>query len=241
MSTFSAVLERLLRDDGARPLVTFYDEGTGERVELSVTTYANWVAKTASLFVEELDLERGDRLLVDLPTHWLGPVFLGAAWTAGVSVVLPGSPADPGEGHVDGIVCGPDRLERLTTPTTVPVVATALLPLGVRFREALPEGVLDFGVEVFSQPDDFLPVDPPGADDEALPGRSQAGLIEAASRDELVATGGRLLTEQNPASPSGLRSFTTPLVRGGSTVWVVGASTDRLESLAATERADVTH
>ena len=49
--------------------MTFYDDATGERVELSVATYANWVAKTSSLLVEELDLERGMRLLLDLPAH----------------------------------------------------------------------------------------------------------------------------------------------------------------------------
>ena len=59
--------------------MTFYDHASGERSELSVTTYANWVAKAASLLVEEHDLERGDALCLDLPAHWLGPVFLGAA------------------------------------------------------------------------------------------------------------------------------------------------------------------
>src|SRR3954447_4422432 len=105
MTTFADLLATNLRSDPGRPLLTFYDESTGERVELSVTTYANWVAKTASLLVEEHDLERGDVLLVDLPTHWLGPVFLGAAWTAGLAVGFPGTSADPA-----AVVCGPDGL-----------------------------------------------------------------------------------------------------------------------------------
>ena len=54
------VLDGRARRDPGRPLVTWYDDATGERVELSVATYANWVAKTASLLVEEHDLERGD-------------------------------------------------------------------------------------------------------------------------------------------------------------------------------------
>ena len=82
--------------------MTFYDFATGERVELSVATYANWVAKTASLLVEEADLERGQRLLVDLPAHWLTPVFLGAAWTVGLEVVW-----DESAGAADGFVTGP--------------------------------------------------------------------------------------------------------------------------------------
>ena len=89
MTTFAPVLAELLRTEPGRPLVTYYDHATGERVELSVTTYANWVAKTASLLVEEYDLERGQGLHVDLPTHWLGPVFLGAAWTVGLVVTTP--------------------------------------------------------------------------------------------------------------------------------------------------------
>ena len=89
MTIFADVLARQLRADSSRPLITFYDEATGERVELSVTTYANWVAKAASLLVEEHGLERGQSLCVDLPIHWLGPVFLGAAWTAGLVVVGP--------------------------------------------------------------------------------------------------------------------------------------------------------
>ena len=38
-STFPALLSELLRADAGRPLVTFYDDATGERVELSVATY----------------------------------------------------------------------------------------------------------------------------------------------------------------------------------------------------------
>ena len=58
MTTFAAVLAAQLRRDPGRPLLTFYDHATDERVELSVTTYANWVAKTASLLQDELDVER---------------------------------------------------------------------------------------------------------------------------------------------------------------------------------------
>ena len=136
MPTFSDVLARRLRADPGRPLVTFYDHATGERTELSVTTYANWVAKTASLLAEECDLERGDRLLVDLPAHWLGPVVLGAAWTVGLEVVWPGSPAAD---DATAVVCGPSSLPRYADRAgDVPVVATALLPFGVRFPEPVP-------------------------------------------------------------------------------------------------------
>src|SRR5215211_7667214 len=104
---FAAVLARELRADAGHPLVTFYDDSTGERVELSVATYANWVAKTASLLQDELGLVHGDRLRVDLPTHWLAPVWLGAAWSLGLIVTPPGVPLP-----VDAVVCGPAGVEQ---------------------------------------------------------------------------------------------------------------------------------
>lgn len=228
MTTFSEVLTRQLRSDAGRPLVTFYDDATGERVELSVTTYANWVAKVASLLVEEHDLERGQSLAVDLPTHWLGPVFLGAAWTVGL-VVDDASP--------DAVVCGPAGLERWAPlADDVPVLACSLLPLGVRFAEPLPSGVHDVGVEVWSQPDAFTPWDPPTADDLALPAVTQGELWNAAAAGSLLTDGGRLLTEANPASPPGIATFTEPLVRGGSLVLVAHAEPERIEATSAAER-----
>lgn len=216
-STFPALLAELLRADAGRPLVTFYDDATGERVELSVATYANWVAKTSSLFVEELDLTRGDRLRIDLPTHWLGPVFLGTAFNVGLTVVP--------DGDADAYVCGPDGLgEYADRAAATPVVACALAPLGVRFRDPLPPDVHDFGAEVWSQPDAFLPWDPPGADDEALPGTGQAALLTPSYDALPLAEGDRLITTTNPVTPDGVATFVQPLVRGGSTVWVRNAN-----------------
>lgn len=230
MTTFATVLDRLLRADPGRPLVTFYDHGTGERTELSVTTYANWVAKTASLLAEELELERGQTLRVDLPTHWLGPVVLGAAWSVGLVVTQHDEP--------DAVVCGPAGLARWSGQADrVPVIASALHPLGMRFADPLPPGVHDLGVEVWSQPDAFLALDPPGADDLAVDGTTQGEMWDAAAARSVLRDGDRVLTEENPASPSGLSSFTEPLVRGGSVVLVAHAEPGRLEATYADERA----
>ncbi len=244
MVTFTDVLARELRADAARPLVTFYDFATGERVELSVATYANWVAKTASLLVEEADLERGQRLLVDLPAHWLTPVFLGAAWTVGLEVAW-----DEESQPADGFVTGPSGLAAYAAGAAGrPVVATALLPLGVRFGDPVPGGVTDFGVEVWGQPDAFVAWDPPTEGDAATPDWTQGEPMRAAaagtrlpSSGAALADGGRLLSEVSPASPSGLASFVEPLTRSGSTVYVVGADgaegRSRLEETYVVERA----
>ncbi|GAA1131898.1 TIGR03089 family protein [Nocardioides aquiterrae] len=240
MTTFTDVLARQLRGDSSRPLITFYDDATGERVELSVTTYANWVAKTASLLVEEHELERGQELLVDLPPHWLGPVFLGAAWTAGLVVT---GPEDAPDGQrPDAVVCGPAGLAHWAPlADEVPVLACSLLPLGVRFAEPLPPGVHDVGVEVWSQPDAFTPFDPPTADDPATGasygGASQGETWRTAAAGSLLTDGGRLLSEANPASPPGLATFTEPLVRSGSLVLVTHAGPERLDAVYAAERA----
>jgi uncharacterized protein (TIGR03089 family) len=230
-ATFAEVLAAQLRREPGRPLVTFYDHATDERVELSVTTYANWVAKVASLLVEEHELERGQTLCIDLPTHWLGPVFLGAAWTVGLVVTGPDA-ATP-----DAVVCGPAGLERWAElADDLPVLACSLLPLGVRFAEPLPAGVHDVGLEVWSQPDAFTAWDPPGPDDLAAPGVTQGELWRAAAAGSLLTDGGRLLTEANPASPPGIATFTEPLLRGGSLVLVAHAEPGRLEATSAAER-----
>ncbi|MBF4161849.1 TIGR03089 family protein [Nocardioides acrostichi] len=244
MSTFADVLAAELRREPGRPLVTFYDLATGERTELSVATYANWVAKAASLLVDEHGLERGDTLLLDLPDHWLATVFLGAAWTAGLTVALPDG---PGADSPDVIVTGPQNLDaHAPLAAQAPVLACALLPLGVRFAEPLPDGVHDVGVEVWGQPDAFSPYDPPTGDDQALSdGTSQAQLTEAAARGSLLTDGGRLLVVSGPASPPDPATLVEPLARGGSVVLVVGAPPtpgpleERVERLAADER--ITH
>ncbi len=250
MPTFAAVLSDRLRREPGRPLVTFYDDESGERVELSVTTYANWVAKAGSLLVDELGLERGDTLRVDLPAHWLTPVFLGAAWSAGL-VVTDG--IDP-----TAVVCGPDRLDHWAGDADDRVVlACSLLPLGIRFAAPVPPGVHDVGVEIWSQPDAFTPWDPPTPEDPAvewfrgsLRDASSLGssgqapeqlnhreLWEAAAAGTLVTDSGRLLVAASPASPPDLATFTEPLARGGSVVLVTRAGAERLEAIYVAEHA----
>ncbi len=233
MTTFAAILARQLRSNPGRPLVTYYDEITGERVELSVTTYANWVAKASSLLVDEHDLERGDSLRIDLPPHWLSLVFLGAAWNAGLVVTDAGSP--------DAVICGPDSLARWAPEADErPTLACSLLPLGVRFSAPLPAGVHDVGLEVWGQPDGWGPYDPPTADD---PATSWGGVettqeeLWAAAAGASLSRGDRLISETDPASPPGTASLCEPLSCGGSLVLVAHAAPDRLEAIAVAERA----
>jgi hypothetical protein len=87
---FAAVLDA----SASRPFVTYYDEGTGERSELSARSLANWVAKTHFLLTDEHGLGVGDAAHVDLPAHWISvPILLGC-WTAGLEVTTDAARAD---------------------------------------------------------------------------------------------------------------------------------------------------
>ena len=220
--TFAAALATLLRADPGRPLVTFYDDATGERVELSVATYANWVAKTAGLVQDELEVERGGLVLVDLPTHWLGAVWLGAALCLGLTVTEDPALVD----DADLVVCGPDDVATYAGHAgRVPVVALALRPLGGRFTGELAPGVTDYGAVVLAQPDAFHAYDPAQASDAAWRSRtgaavSQADLLAEASEAGVVENGGRLLTDLNPCTRAGTRTLLAPLLAGAGVVWV---------------------
>ncbi|NEC50401.1 TIGR03089 family protein, partial [Actinospica acidiphila] len=97
------LLSSALAADPGRPLVTFYDDATGERVELSVATFANWVAKTANLLQDELSVEPGDRVTLLLPAHWQTAVWLLACASVGVVADVGGDPS-----AADVVVSGPE-------------------------------------------------------------------------------------------------------------------------------------
>jgi uncharacterized protein (TIGR03089 family) len=94
VSTIASLFASAVAADPARPMLTWYDEGTGERTELSGATLANWVSKTANLLVDELGLSEGEVAVVKLPPHWQTAAIMLACWTVGLSV------ADEGNGDV---------------------------------------------------------------------------------------------------------------------------------------------
>ncbi|MGP3922216.1 TIGR03089 family protein [Streptomyces sp. 8N616] len=216
------LLRSALAADPARPLVTFYDDATGERVELSVATFANWVAKTANLLQGDLAAEPGDRLALLLPAHWQTAVWVLACSSTGVVADLGGDPA-PAELVVSGP--DPDTLEKARA-CGGERVALSLRPLGVRFPQA-PQGFLDYAVEVPSQGDRFAPYAPvdPDAPALAFAGGEQltgAEVVERA-RADAAARGltpvSRLLSGLPYDTWDGLSAgLLAPLASGGSVV-----------------------
>ncbi|MEV0963326.1 MULTISPECIES: TIGR03089 family protein [unclassified Streptomyces] len=213
------LLRSALAADPARPLVTFYDDATGERVELSVATFANWVAKTANLLQDGLSAEPGDRLALLLPAHWQTAVWLLACSSVGVVADVGGDPA-----AADLVVSGPDTLDAARA-CSGERIALALRPLGGRFPQA-PEGFVDYAVEVPGQGDRFAPYVPvdAGATALAVAGAEFTGaqLVERARADagELgLAPGSRLLSGRGYATWGGLSAgLYAPLASGSSVV-----------------------
>src|SRR3954449_8457945 len=91
--TVANLLARELRRDGARPFLTWYDDATGDRVELSVATTANWAAKIANHLVDEHGVEPGDDVGTDPRLHWITAVVVLGVWTAGAHAVIGAPPA----------------------------------------------------------------------------------------------------------------------------------------------------
>ncbi|MGW0122418.1 TIGR03089 family protein [Streptomyces sp. NPDC003327] len=231
------LLRSALAADPARPFVTFYDDATGERVELSVATFANWVAKTANLLQGELSASPGDRLALLLPAHWQTAVWLLACSSVGVTAELGGDPAD-----ADYVVAGPDTLEA-GLACSGDRIALSLAPMGRRFPVA-PDGYADYAVEVPSQGDRFAPFVPVDPDAVALvvdgTERTAAQLVEQARSDaaELgLGAGSRLLSGLPYDGWEGLSAgLYAPLAAGGSVV--LCRNPDRLAPEALEKRIE---
>ncbi|MEV5532421.1 TIGR03089 family protein [Streptomyces prunicolor] len=210
------LLRSALAADPGRPLVTFYDDATGERVELSVATFANWVAKTANLLQGELGAGPGDRVAVLLPAHWQTAVWLLACSSVGVVADVGGDPSG-----ADVVVSGPESLEAARA-CGGERVALALRPLGGRFPQT-PVGFVDYAVEVPSQGDRFVAFSPVDSEELALVvGGSEftgAEVVERALADGGVDAGGRVLSGLSYDTWDGLSSgLYAPLASGGSVV-----------------------
>ena len=237
--TPASLLDRVLGGNAGRPLLTFYDDATGERVELSVATFANWVAKTANLLQHELGTEPGDRLGVLLPAHWQAAVWVMAGWSAGLAVT-----PDPGDVRV--VATGPESLDRAVRLPGAEVVACSLRPLGGRFPGALPGGVHDYAAEVPGQADHFRPYQPVDARREGwLEGRQRLTLGELVSLAQdrtaelRLPAGARILTTAPPAALSGaLDAVLMPLVLDGSAVLVRHPDPARMPDRRRQERLD---
>lgn len=214
MSTVSAaVLDPLLASDPAGPRITFYDDATGERIELSAVTLANWAAKTANLLRDELGAGPQTRVAVLLPAHWQTAAVLFGIWWIGAEIVLEGGPDNP----ADIALCTRDRLDEADDAVSGGEVAVLSLdPFGKPAAD-LPIGVTDYATSVRVHGDQIVPERHPGP---ALAGRSADNVLDAA-RSAAAARG--FTADDRVLSTA---SWDTPdeLIANLLAVFVVGAS-----------------
>ena len=227
MTALVAALARRARRDGDRPLITYYDLGSGTRTELSGRTFANWVDKTYHLLVE-LEVQPGDEVALPIaathPGHWVTFALIAGAWQAGAVVV-------PGVSHSAAVTAvGPDGLGTQADGT---VMACSLHPLGFGFTEPLPLGVIDFSVDVRSQPDAHAEEPVP----ESAPAwRDGSEVLTHADLAAASPVSERVLVRPTTPLATLTAGYLGPLLGGGSAVVVLGDDGEAISRIVTEER-----
>ena len=231
MTTLSAaVLDPMLRADPVGPRITYYDDATGERIELSAVTLANWAAKTGNLLRDELGAGPASRVAVLLPAHWQTAAVLFGVWWIGADVVL-------GDGsEADIALCTVDRLEAADTTGAGEVAVLSLDPFG-RPAPDLPVGVTDYATAVRVHGDQIVAERQPGP---ALAGRSVDEVLadcqRSASSRSLTASD-RVLSMASWDRPDDLiAGLLAVLAIGGSLVQVANPDPAALPRRIETEK-----
>jgi uncharacterized protein (TIGR03089 family) len=170
-----AILDPMLRTDPVGPRITYYDDATGERIELSAVTLANWAAKTANLLRDELAAGPTSRVALLLPAHWQTAAVLFGVWWIGAEVTL--------RGPADLALCTSDRLDEADAAVAEgglngEVAVLSLDPFGKPVPD-LPLGVTDYATAVRVHGDQIVPERNPGP---ALAGQSVAQILAACAQ-----------------------------------------------------------
>lgn len=246
----SQLLEEVLRRAPAAPLLTYYDDGTGERTELSATTLANWVAKTANLLQDEFDVGPGGTVAVALPPHWQTAAVLLGAWSCGATVLDTAAEDDGRLDGVDVVLTTQERIvavEESVAEDGPELLGLSLHPLGLGMT-GYAGRARDFALEVRAHGDVFHPYQPP---DPAAPGLLAGGLeltlgTLATAAGELagrlgLAGGDRVLVAADAAAEAGpVAWLLAPLAAGSSVVLCRAPDASRLARRAAEERVTAT-
>ncbi|WP_238423025.1 TIGR03089 family protein [Gordonia sp. 'Campus'] len=216
--------------DHTRPLLTYYDDATGERTELSGATLGNWAAKTANYLVDEIGVVEGDIVAVDLPEHWqTAGILLGAFW-AGADVHL-----DTDDDTPLVVFTSRDRLD--DHPDADEVVVASLDAFALPLRD-LPPGVGDYGSVVRVHGDQFSSRRPTPAALEGDPTAAVLDAARAAAQRDGIGPGARVVSTR-PWHTAGrvVDHLLAPFVVGGSLVQITAATPERVSALAAVEKA----
>ena len=233
MTTLSAaLLDPMLRADPVGPRITYYDDATGERIELSAATLANWAAKTGNLLRDELGAGPASRVAVLLPAHWQTAAVLFGVWWIGADVLL----GDSAGGEADIALCTPSRLDEADTTGAAEVAVLSLDPFG-RPAPDLPVGVTDYATAVRVHGDQIIAERHPGP---ALAGRSVDEVLAACQESAMargLTAGERALSTASWDRPDELiEGLLAVLAVGGSLVQVANPDPASLPRRIATEK-----
>ncbi|NUT34976.1 MAG: TIGR03089 family protein [Hamadaea sp.] len=233
MPTVPTMFTAAVAADPARPLLTWYDDATGERTELSGATLANWVAKTANLLADGCGLGEGSIAAVRTPAHWQTAAIMLGAWTAGLALTH----STTAKADVAFVSPGVGA----QAPDTF---AVGLHPFALPVRDLGP-GVQDWVTSARVHGDHYRGPLPPG-DAPALvdlpgpaPAITHADLIaQATSRaTELgLPAGARVLLDLD-AHKRPVDWLLAPLAAGCTLVVCANADAAKLDDRAAVERA----
>lgn len=224
------MLSHLLADDPASPRLTVYNEADGTRMDFSAQTTENWASKVANFLREELDLDDGSAILVDLPVSWQTVMISLGALAAGVTVHFATDTVATADSSDTADAAEPvvfftttDKASEYANRGDVVVVTTDPFGRGVEeLGQQVPEGAIDFGPTVRFYGDFY-----PGQT------RPLAELIESSVEPHAE----RLLSTGWTDSSSFQRQVLSPLAAGGSAVVVAGmVDTERLAEIAENEK-----
>ncbi len=227
----AAILDPMLRADPVGPRITYYDDATGERIELSGVTLANWAAKTGNLLRDELGAGPASRVAILLPAHWQTAAVLFGVWWIGAEAVL--EPAGP----ADLALCTADRLDEADAAVAGGEVAVLSLDAFGRPAPDLPVGVTDYATAVRVHGDQIVAERHPGP---ALAGRSVDEVLaecqqSAAARG--LTSSDRVLSSASWSGPPELvDALLGILVVGASLVQVAHADPAALDRRIKTEK-----
>ncbi|MGC1215665.1 MAG: TIGR03089 family protein [Micromonospora sp.] len=209
------------------PLLTYYDDATAERTDLTAHQLGDWAARSAGLLRDGCGLGPGSRVAVLLPPHWRTAAVLLGAWavgmavsfrpraTAGLPVLEPG-----GDRPYDAVFVTPERLDDWLEDVPDGVhrylVGTGSGPLA-----DVPVGWLDWSTEVLRHTDNTPAYTAIRPSDPATPDGTSYGewgrLARTVAEQLDLRAGDRLLVDAAEHEQP-LKWLLAPLAAGASVV-----------------------
>ncbi|GAA4808551.1 TIGR03089 family protein [Tomitella cavernea] len=214
------LIDPILATSPATPRVTYYDDATGERVELSTVTLMNWAAKTANMMRDECAAEPGTRVRIVLPAHWQTAAVLLGCWWAGCEVLV-----GTGDERAEIAFVAEPLLQAESAAAALDADELVVLSLDAfgRPAAALPPGATDYATTVRLHGDRFMPQ----RIDAAAPAINGRSISEIADEARAAATERRITDADRVLSTAGwddarsiLTGLLAPFAAGASLVQV---------------------